>query len=181
MNADEISQEIFKEEMENRFPFKRRGVSTFLVPASLMKHLEIQAKVFRGKPEYLSHLLKRFRIAMRGFARDPEGLKNLYQGKNMDLKKVNLRPFDEDWAELGSFSVASGRSRCLLFVMLMLFDMGGFGSALKQAGIVMNEPFSASASWELIGKFGVDREGGCCIRGFQPRRTEKKQEQEKLE
>ncbi|HMY66047.1 MAG TPA: DUF1564 family protein [Leptospiraceae bacterium] len=181
MTADEINLEMFKEEMEKRFSFKSRGVSTLLIPASFMKHFEIQSKIFRGKPEYLSYLLRRFRIAMRSFARDPEGLKNLYQRKNQDLKKVNLRPFDEDWAELGSFSVASGRSRCLLFVILMLFDMGGFGSALKQAGIVMNEPFSPEVSWELIGKFGVEREAGYCIRGFEPRQTKGKTEQEKLE
>lgn len=181
MTVDEINLELFSEEMEKKFIFKKRGVSTLLVPASLLKHLEIQSKVFRGKPAYLSHLLKRFRIAMRGFARNPEGLKNLYQRKNQDLQKVSFRPFDEDWAELGSFSVASGRSRCLLFVILMLFDMGGFGSALKQAGIVMNEPFSPSVSWELIGKFGVEREAGYCIRGFEPRQTKGKTEQEKLE
>ncbi len=181
MTAEEINMEVFSEEMEKRFVFKKRGVSTLLVPASFMKHFEIQSKVFKGKSEYLSHLLKRFRIAMRCFARDPEGLKTLYQRKNQDLRKINLRPFDEDWAELGSFSIASGRSRCLLFVLLLLFDMSGFGSALKKAGIVMNEPFFKNVSWELIGKFGVEREAGYCIRGFLPKQTKGRNEEEKLE
>ena len=168
MTAEEFNVLMFSEELKTKLTMKGSGISTLLIPSYFLEHLERRSKKFNGLPKFFSHLMKRFRILLRTFARDPEGMKTLYQKKNQDLKKVNFRPFNEDWAEIGTFSIASGRSRCLLFVILLIFDMSGFGSALRKAGIVINDPFSPKRKWELNAVFGVDRQSGLCIRGFSP-------------
>ncbi|HNI99802.1 MAG TPA: DUF1564 family protein [Leptospiraceae bacterium] len=168
MTAEEFNAQMFSEELRTKIPMKGSGISTLLIPSFFIRHLELRSKRFNGMPAYFSHLLRRFRIILRSFARNPEGLKTLYQKKNQDLRKVNFRPFNEDWAEIGTFSVASGRSRCLLFVILLIFDMAKFGAAFRKAGILMNDPFTKKRKWELISLFGVDRNEGFCIRGFTP-------------
>lgn len=148
---------------------KEDGVSTLLIPEDLMKRLKYRLKRHRGSAEYLSYLISRYRIILRILALDPSGLKTEYQYKNQNLKRVNFRPAAADWAELGSFSIASGKSRCLIFVLLFQMDLNGWGSLMKKAGIVMNEPFFLEQHWELVGSFGVDRKSSECIRGFTPR------------
>ena len=169
MTAEEFNDKIFGEEIKSQFRLSQSGISTLLIPEFMQEHFKMQEKKFGGKAEYLTHLLKRFRTILKGYAKDAEGLKTLYQKKNQGLKKVNFRPADEDWAELGIFSIATGRSRCLLFAILLLFDMGGFDSAFKQAGIPMNAPFTARKKWELISSLGVDRENLQFFRGFSPK------------
>ncbi len=169
MTAEEFNDQAFSEELKKKFSLGQSGISTLLIPEFMQKHFKIQEKKFGGKAAYLTHLLKRYRVILKCYARDAEGLKTLYQRQNLGLKKVNFRPADEDWAELGTFSIASGRSRCLLFTILLLFDMGRFGSALKKAGVPMNDPFSPRKKWELISSFGVDRENKEFFRGFSPK------------
>jgi len=168
MTADDFNTAMFSEELRKKIQMKGSGISTLLIPSCFIRHLELRSKKFNGTAEYFSHLIRRFRFILKSFAGNPEGLKTLYQKKNQDLKKVNFRPFSQDWAEIGTFSVASGRSRCLLFVLLLIFDMAKFGSVLKKAGVAFNEPFSNKRKWELNALFGVDRESGECIRGFSP-------------
>lgn len=169
MKTEEFNNHTYKEEIKNKFSIGQSGISTLLIPAFIQEHFEIQEKKFGGKAEYLTYLLKRYRLILKGYARDAVSLKTLYQTKNQGLKKVNFRPADEDWAELGTFSIATGRSRCLLFVILLLFDMANFGSTFKKVGIPMNEPFTSRKKWELISHFGVDRENKQFFRGFSPK------------
>lgn len=166
MTAEEIKAASFTDEFKKNIEFKRGGVSTVLVPAELLKDFKIKCKRYKGKAEYFSFLMKRFGIVLKCYARNPEGLKTLFQKKNQNLQKVNFRPLDEDWAELGTFSIASGRSRCLLFVILLIFDSGNLASVLRDAGLVINLPPDAGKRWELLSIFGVDRGEGHSVRGF---------------
>lgn len=170
METVNIGAEIFSEKVENRIHLGRKGISTLMIPETFSKDLERKSKKYGGKPKYFSYLLRRFRPLMRSLLSEPSGLRKIYQEKNQALVKVNFRPSNEDWAELGTFSIAAGRSRCLLFVLLLVFDLAGFGSILKKAGVVMNDPFSPKCEWELIGCFGVDPEASECIRSFTPKR-----------
>lgn len=45
-----------------------------------------------------------------------------YQEENLDLKKMNFRPFEEDWVKLGILAWGLGVSRCLLFSILLELD-----------------------------------------------------------
>ena len=176
MTAEHMNFEPLNEGYRTEIEFKRGGVSTVLVPASLLKSFKIKCRKHKGKAEYFSFLMKRFGIVLKCHTMNPEGLKTLFQKKNQKLKKVNFRPLDEDWAELGTFSVASGRSRCLLFVILLSFDSGNLTSVLKNAGIVIHSPLPPGKTWELLSTFGVDRGAGHCIRGFWPKISEGKKE-----
>ena len=93
-------------------------------------------------------------------------IKKQYQNTNLGLIKVNFRPQNQDWAELGIFSVASGRSRCMLFVILLLLDIGGWENSLKKLGIPKDYPFSDQPHCEFLSTFGFDRNRNTCKREF---------------
>jgi len=157
------------EKISIRKPLNEKSVSTLLIPEDLMKRLKYRLKKYGGNTEYLSYLISRYRVILRIFTLDPSGLKTEYQYKNQNLRKVNFRPMPADWAELGTFSIASGKSRCLIFVLLLLMDLNGWGSLMRRAGIVMNDPFFIEQKWELVGSFGLERQSSECIRSFSPR------------
>lgn len=161
-------EEIYntQDKISRSFLHKENGVSTLLVPEDLLKRLKYRLKRYGGSAEFLSYLISRYRIILRTFTLDPSGIKMEYQCKNQNLKRVNFRPLAADWAELGSFSVASGKSRCLIFVLLLQMDLNGWGRLMRKAGIVMNDPYFPEQRWELLGSFGVDRHSSSFIRGF---------------
>ncbi|HNF16710.1 MAG TPA: DUF1564 family protein [Leptospiraceae bacterium] len=158
-----------QEKICRNIPLEEKGVSTLLIPEDLMKRLRYKLKSYGGNAQYLTYLISRYKIILRTFTMDPSGLKTEYQYKNQNLKKVNFRPLAADWAELGTFSIASGKSRCLIFVLLLLMDLNGWGKLMKRAGVVMNDPFFVEQRWELLGSFGVERQSEQCVRSFTPR------------
>lgn len=161
-----MNTSIFQEPIEKKTPFEGCGVSSILIPADLMKRFNRCLKKHGGKRQYLNHLILRYRVILRTFTNDSSGMVTEYQLKNQNLQKISFRPLPEDWAELGIFSIASGKSRCFLFVLLLMMDKNGWGKMLKRAGIVMNEPFSPNHQWEMFSIFGVDRDSKNIIRGF---------------
>ena len=164
-----MSISTFQEPIQKKTSFGGSGVSSILIPADLMKRFQNCQKRYGGKRQYFNHLILRYRVILRTFANDSNGMTTEYQFKNQSLKKVSFRPLPEDWAEMGIFSIASGKSRCFLFVMLLMMDKNGWGTMLKRAGIVMNDPFSDESDWELISIVGLDRNAKEFIRGFKPR------------
>lgn len=166
---EDINSGTFQHPIEKRTPFGGSGVSSILIPSDLIKRFEYCQKRFGGKGKYLNHLILRYRIILRTFANDSYGMVTEYQFKNQNLQKISFRPLPEDWAELGTFAIASGKSRCLLFVTLLLMDKNGWGALLKRAGIAMNDPFSPENQWELLSIFGLDRNTKQFIRGFKPK------------
>lgn len=180
---DNIDLQVYQEKIIKNMPVGENEVSTLLIPKDLMKKFKYQQKKFRGKPEYFSHLIMRYRNVLRTFAFEPSGLRTEYQFKHQNLQKVNFRPQAADWAELGTFSIATGKSRCFLFVLLLLMDLHKWDAVQTMAGIVMNDPFAPEHQWELLGVFGVERTSLECIRGLIPRLKQKndgtKKEEEK--
>lgn len=150
------------------------GVSTILIPEDLMQRYETQEMRYGGKTQYFSHLISKYRMMLRSFAHDASSMTTEYQKSSHTLKKVNFRPIAEDWAELGAFSIASGKSRCLLFVLLLLMDLNGWGDLLSLAGFPVNYPFAPGIEWELLGIFGVERAVSNFIRGLKPRLIKRK-------
>lgn len=170
MDLEESNISQFAFEIKKEIPLGAKGISTLLIPDSIYKDFLQKSLPYKSKAAYFSYLLARYRIPLKTFALDPSGLKKQYQDKYLNLKKVNFRPINRDWCELGVMSIAAGRSRCLLFVLLLLMDMAGWGSVMKKLGIVMNFPYSDEVKWELQSIFGLSSEEDFCIRGYKPKR-----------
>ena len=151
-------------------PLPERGVSTLLIPDNLFDKYSKKLISHKGKREYFSYLLKRYRVLLEFYILNPGGLKTIYQSENQNLKKINFRPLSEDWAELSIFSCSAGRSRCLIFTILLLMDLQNWGSLLKRIGIRFNHPYNSHKKWELQSSLGFSREESFFSRGFYPKR-----------
>lgn len=165
----EINVQTIQEKIQNCLPMTGSGVSTLLIPKDLIKRFDRRLKIKGGKTKYFAYLIGQYRTMLRSFSLDASGLKTEYQWKNQELQKINFRPQNDDWAELGAFSVASGKSRCLLFVYLLLMDLNGWGAILRLAGITQNYPMSEKYEWDLLGAFGLTRNREECRRELHPK------------
>ena len=170
LDLEELNISQFSTEIRKEIPMGSKGISTLLIPDAIYQDFLLKSLPYKSKTKYFSYLLSRYRIPLKTFAVDPAGLKKHYQDKYLNLKKVNFRPENRDWCELGAMSIASGRSRCLLFVLLLLMDIAGWGSVMKKLGIVMNFPYANDLKWELQGTFGLSYDEEFCIRGYRPKR-----------
>ncbi len=166
MNTEQINLQMFSEKISREMDTGKNGVSTLLIPEGLIKDFKRNSKRFKSIGDYFSHLISVYRIPLKTFANDPRGLKKQYQNMNLSLIKINFRPMNQDWAELGTFSIACGRSRCLLFVILLMMDIGGWANSLKMIGIPKDYPFSDRLQWEFLSTFGVDKIKNTCKREF---------------
>lgn len=166
---EDTNIQLYQEAIKKNISHSGSGVSTVLIPEDLMVRYETQEKKYGGKTKYFSHLISKYRMMMRSFAYDASSMTTEYQKSSHKLKKVNFRPIAEDWAELGAFSVASGKSRCLIFVLLLLMDLNGWGDLLSLAGFPEDYPNTPGVEWELLGIFGVVRTVSTFIRGLTPR------------
>lgn len=166
MNTEQVNLEMFSRKLSTEMDTGRIGVSTLLIPEALIKDFKRNSERFKSIGDYFAHLISVYRIPLKTFANDPRGLKKQYQNTKLNLVKINFRPMNQDWAELGTFSIASGRSRCMLFVILLLMDIGGWENSLKILGIQKCYPFSEQIHWEFFSTFGMDRIKNTCIREF---------------
>lgn len=111
-----------------------KTISTLLIPAQLVKPLKEKIKEHGNLfPVYLRNLLWMFRtFTHSGMIPHPQKLKTEYQKEGLDLQRVNLRPFNEDWMELGELALVYGKSRCWLFTFLLELDLLGFWETLSE-------------------------------------------------
>ncbi len=109
-------------------------VSTLLIPEHLMDDFLLKIGRRNGNVTiYLRSLLRRLRsITHTGMLPEPGKIKTEYQQKKLNLKKVNFRPRNKDWIELGELALAFGKSRCWVFVHLLKLDLLGLWGALVQ-------------------------------------------------
>ncbi len=159
-----------KENRNPKTPLPEKGVSTLLIPNGLFDKYNKRLIRHNGKREYFSYLLKRYRVLLEFYILTPAGLKTIYQPENQNLKKINFRPLSEDWAELSIFSNAAGRSRCLIFTILLLMDLQNWGSLLKKIGIHFDHPYNSHKMWEIQSSLVFSRGENFFSRGFYPRR-----------
>ena len=111
-----------------------KTISTLLIPAHLITPLKEKIKEHGNLfPVYLRNLLWMFRtFTHSGMIPHPQKLKTEYQKEGLDLQRVNLRPFNEDWMELGELALVYGKSRCWLFTFLLELDLLGFWETLSE-------------------------------------------------
>ena len=106
-NSKEIARKKINEEDAT--------VSTLLIPDHLMPGFLSKTKKYKGNVSpYLHSLLRRFRsVTYNGILPDPKKIKTEYQIGKLNLRKVNFRPRNSEWVELGELALAFGKSRCL--------------------------------------------------------------------
>lgn len=114
-----------------------KTISTLLVPAYLINPLKEKIKEHGNLfPVYLRNLLWMFRsLTHSGMIHPPKKIKTEYQEEGLDLKRINLRPFNADWIELGELALAFGKSRCWIFVYLLELDILGLWDIFSESGI----------------------------------------------
>ena len=113
------------------------SVSTLLIPEYLVNDFLKRKQIYHGNVSiYLGKLLRRFRtITHSGLIPEPIKIKTEYQEKQLNLQKVNFRPKNSDWIELGELALAFGKSRCWLFVYLLKLDLLGTWEILVKSGL----------------------------------------------
>ncbi|WP_025183352.1 DUF1564 family protein [Leptospira kirschneri] len=96
---------------------KSGNLCSFLIPENLVRSSRLHPKILRKTLHFLlsnwdeTLIRKRFLGKRLVYAR--------YQEKNLNLQKMNFRPFEEDWCKLGILAWGLGISRCLLFSLLL--------------------------------------------------------------
>lgn len=103
-----------------------KTTSSLLVPAHLIGVLKRKVKENGSLSFYFKALLSQYRcLNFSGILPTPRKVKTEYQNKGLDLIRISFRVENCDWIELGSLALASGKSRCYLFVYLLELDTLG--------------------------------------------------------
>lgn len=112
---------------------KSGNLCSFLIPEDLVRTYSLHPKRLRKILHFLlsnwdeTLIRKRF-LGKRLYAR--------YQEKNLNLQKMNFRPFEEDWCKLGILAWGLGIFRCLLFSFLLEWtEKEGIPSKTKSNGV----------------------------------------------
>jgi hypothetical protein len=157
-NENEFSRIKINEEEDS--------VSTLLVPEYLMNDFLLKKEKHRGNVTlYVRSLLRRFRsITYTGIIPEPAKIKTEYQDTKLNLKKVNFRPRNSDWVELGELALAFGKSRCWVFVFLLKLDILGLWNILVQAR--MNKVVPTLPNLELRIFWKLERVTNHFARGY---------------
>ena len=110
-------------------------VSTLLIPEHLLEDfLRAKQKHKENLTIYLRKLLRRYRsLTHSGMIPVPTKVKTEYQEEGLNLQRLNFRPMNSDWIELGELALAFGKSRCWVFVYLLKLDLLGLWRVLVRA------------------------------------------------
>ncbi|MBL0266485.1 MAG: DUF1564 family protein [Leptospiraceae bacterium] len=114
---------------------RENTVSTLLIPECLLKEFYLKNKKRKEHfTVYLRKLLRRYRtVTHTGLLPKPQKVKAEYQEEGQNLERVNFRPRNTDWIELGELALAFGKSRCWVFVYLLKLDLLGMWRLLVKA------------------------------------------------
>jgi hypothetical protein len=123
----------------------KHTTSTVLVPEELILDFEAKVKVNGGMRKFLALLLDKYRILTHSGAL-PEAckLKTEFQDEGQDLQRVNFKPDNDDWLELGQVATFYGKSRCWIFTYLLRLEVLGFGELMEEALLTNGVPITAS-------------------------------------
>ncbi|AOP36431.1 hypothetical protein A0128_20685 [Leptospira tipperaryensis] len=97
--------------------FRKKGSPvTLLIPEKIIRLRRLKADKLN---EELSFLLKKYQnVALKKKFLGRSFPAISYQRKGLKLKRMNFRPDEKDWIELGVLALGLGVSRCLLFSIL---------------------------------------------------------------
>ncbi|TGK31077.1 DUF1564 family protein [Leptospira gomenensis] len=93
------------------------NLCSFLIPEELVAQFRLRPKLLR---KTLHDLLSQWDEALiRKRFLGKRSVYAKYQEKDLNLQKMNFRPFEKDWCKLGILAWGLGISRCLLFSLLL--------------------------------------------------------------
>jgi hypothetical protein len=106
---------------------------------------EESVKINGGVRKFLALLLDKYRILTHSGAL-PEAckLKTEFQDEGQDLQRVNFKPDNDDWLELGQVATFYGKSRCWIFTYLLRLEVLGFGELMEEVLLTTGVPITAS-------------------------------------
>ena len=106
--------------------------STLLIPKKFFDFFKENADELT-REEYFSKVLNRYKeLALCGLFPKSEKAKTAHQEEGQSLVKVNFRPQNEDWIELGIIASYLGITRTGLFTWFLLLDFAGWGEILSE-------------------------------------------------
>lgn len=114
--------------------------SSLLIPNKFFDVFE-EKTIFISREEYFSLLLHRYKeLALGGIFPKTEKPKTSYQEKDQNLIKVNFRPNNDDWIELGIIAHFLGVSRTALFTWFLILELAGWDKLLPEKYFLTGVP-----------------------------------------
>ena len=138
----------------------RETVSTVSVPAVLLPRLfRLTRKRRFSRRKLLTFLLWRHGSALAQIT-PGVNVKRFYQKQGLKLQRLDFRPNNGDWLELGLLACSLGLSRCAVFVMLLQRELSmssgessGVGTPVrKRPAILSFSVFTVIDSFHRSGK-----------------------------
>ena len=121
--------------------------SSLLIPAHLLDFWNDRTNDDEdSRRDYLHLLLKKYRFLIyNGILEKSEALMTKYQEKEQRLRKVAIRPYPKDWAELKQLKAFFNKSICLIVTFLIMLDFLGVAESIPEHlasfGIPMQSQF----------------------------------------
>ncbi|MBL0265125.1 MAG: DUF1564 family protein [Leptospiraceae bacterium] len=86
-----------------------------------------------SRRDYLHLLIKKYRfLVYTGILEKSETLMTKYQEKDQRLRKVAIRPYPEDWAELKQLKAFFNKSICFIVTFLVMLDSLGVAESIPE-------------------------------------------------
>lgn len=124
-NQEKIAQEANTQFIETS--------SSLMVPTEFMEILKKKLKRYKGMKLYLHYLIRNYNIhIINGLIPQYSNVTTKYQDKDQSLKKLGIRPFSSDWAELQILRSALGLSMSAIFVYLLKADSIDFAKNVSE-------------------------------------------------
>ncbi len=144
--------------------------SSLLIPADL---LDFWNKRTMGdedsRRDYLHLLLKKYRFLIyNGILEKRENLMTKYQEKDRGLRKLAIRPYPEDWAELKQLKAFFNKSICMIAVFLIMLDYLGVAESIPENLLSFGVPMQSQ--FRLYTKATLSRKNSFYDRQMQYRR-----------
>ncbi len=108
--------------------------SSLLIPAHLFEFWkEKTSDAEDSRRDYIHLLLRKYRFLLyNGMLEKSEALMTKYQEKDQLLRKVAIRPFPQDWAELKQLKAFFNKSICLIVSFLVMLDSLGVAESIPE-------------------------------------------------
>jgi hypothetical protein len=119
--------------------------SSLLIPAYLLDFWnEKTGDDEDSRRDYLHLLLKKYRFLIyNGILEKSETLMTKYQEKDQRLRKVAIRPYPEDWAELKQLKAFFNKSICMIAVFLIMLDSLGVAESIPEHLVSFGVPMQS--------------------------------------
>ncbi len=107
--------------------------SSLMIPQEWLGVLKNKLKKHKGLKYYLHYLIKRYDIhIVNGLIPNYSNVNTKYQEKDLELRKIGIRSWGSDWAELQLLRCSHGLSMSAIFVYLLKADSLDFAKTVSE-------------------------------------------------